>query len=206
MGPARRRGHDNWHGGWRVVRPVLRCRGCPIQQVQTFLERWFAAAHRRVDGPGQVAQQKALADTTTLTKVLETAPYQAPSMRELVTNALLLTILCVVYHDEHNLPTGRAELFQHCVRVLLDVWRRSKYEHSAAPLAPFKSDAAQGVLARLAWWMHQEVWVSASQFPGVSGRQLRSAAGFCQTPRDADRQQLVAGSRTVVAQKIDSVL
>jgi formylglycine-generating enzyme required for sulfatase activity len=130
--------------------------GLSNPQVQTFLERWFAAAHRRVDGPGQVAQQKALADTTTLTKVLETAPYQAPSMRELVTNPLLLTILCVVYHEEHNLPTGRAELYQHCVRVLLDVWRRSKYEDSAALPTPFNSDAAQGVLARLAWWMHQE--------------------------------------------------
>ncbi|MFM8479269.1 MAG: NACHT domain-containing protein, partial [Planctomycetaceae bacterium] len=130
--------------------------GLSNPQVKTFLERWFAAAHRRVDGPGQVAQQKALADTTTLTKVLDTAPYQSPSMRELVTNPLLLTILCVVYHEEHNLPTGRAELYQHCVRVLLDVWRRSKYEHSAALPAPFNSDAAQGVLARLAWWMHQE--------------------------------------------------
>ena len=130
--------------------------GLSDQQVRIFIERWFAAAHRRVDGPGQVAQQKALADTSTLTKVLETAPFQAPSMREMVTNPLLLTILCVVYHEEHNLPTGRAELYQHCVRVLLDVWRRAKYEHLVQQPAAFNSDAAQAVLARLAWWMHQE--------------------------------------------------
>jgi predicted NACHT family NTPase len=78
--------------------------GLSNDHVKVFIERWFAAAHRRVDGPGQVAQQKALTDTTTLKKVLETAPYQAPSMREMVTNPLLLTILCVVYHEEHNLP------------------------------------------------------------------------------------------------------
>jgi len=130
--------------------------GLSDRQVQIFIERWFAAAHRRVDGPGQAAQQKAVADTTTLTKVLETAPFQAPSMREMVTNPLLLTILCVVFHEEHNLPTGRAELYQHCVRVLLDVWRRAKYGQLAQQPAPFNSDAAQAVLARLAWWMHQE--------------------------------------------------
>ena len=43
-------------------------------------------------------------------------------MRELVTNPLLLTILCIVYHEERNLPTARAELYQHCVRVLLGLW------------------------------------------------------------------------------------
>ena len=80
--------------------------GLSDQQVRIFIERWFAAAHRRVDGPGPEAQRKALADTSTLTKVLESAPFQAPSMREMVTNPLLLTILCVVYHEEHNLPTG----------------------------------------------------------------------------------------------------
>ncbi len=130
--------------------------GLSDEQVRIFIERWFAAAHRRVDGPGQVAQQKAAADTLTLTKVLETTPFQAPSMREMVTNPLLLTILCVVYHEEHNLPTGRAELYQHCVRVLLDLWRRAKYEHSVQQFVPFNSDAAQAVLSRLAWWMHQE--------------------------------------------------
>jgi formylglycine-generating enzyme required for sulfatase activity len=130
--------------------------GLSNPQVRMFIERWFAAAHRRVEGPGQAALQKAAADTTLLSKVLETAPYQAPSMRELVTNPLLLTILCVVFHEEHNLPTGRAELYEHCVRVLLDFWRRSKFEHSAAPPVPFNSDAAQAVLARLAWWMHQK--------------------------------------------------
>ena len=76
--------------------------------------------------------------------------------RSMVTNPLLLTILCVVYHEEHNLPTGRAELYQHCVRVLLDLWRRAKYEHLVQQPAAFSSDAAQNVLARLAWWMHQE--------------------------------------------------
>ncbi|MFM8479162.1 MAG: NACHT domain-containing protein, partial [Planctomycetaceae bacterium] len=129
--------------------------GLSNPQVRIFIERWFAAAHRRVEGPGQAALQKAAADTTLLSKVLDSAPYQAPSMREMVTNPLLLTILCVVFHEEHNLPTGRAELYEHCVRVLLDFWRRSKFEHSGATPIPFNSDAAQAVLARLAWWMHQ---------------------------------------------------
>jgi hypothetical protein len=66
------------------------------------------AAHQRVHGITDKARQKALDDRQSLTAVLKTAPYQAPSMREMVTNPLLLTILCVVYHEEHNLPTARA--------------------------------------------------------------------------------------------------
>jgi hypothetical protein len=67
------------------------------------------AAHQRVHGITDKARQKTLDDRQSLTAVLKTAPYQAPSMREMVTNPLLLTILCVVYHEEHNLPTARAD-------------------------------------------------------------------------------------------------
>ena len=128
--------------------------GLSDDQVKAFVRRWFAAAHQRQLGAGMRATEKADKDSDTLLKVLQTAPYQSPSMREMVTNPLLLTILCVVYHEEHNLPTARAELYQHCVRVLLGLWRQELYE-GQEEVQPFDSDAAQTVLSCLAWWMHE---------------------------------------------------
>jgi len=132
--------------------------GLSDAQVDHFINRWFDAAHQRMLGATDKARQKALADRQSLSAVLKTAPYQAPSMREMVTNPLLLTILCVVYHEEHNLPTARAELYQHCVRVLLGLWRRELFTEAPAgrDFKPFDIEAAQSVLARIAWWLHQQ--------------------------------------------------
>ena len=79
-------------------------------------------------------------------------------IQELCTNPLLLTILCIVFHEERKLPTKRAELYAHCVRVLLEYWRRDLYDESdrGTVLQAYDAEAAQAVLARLAWWLHQE--------------------------------------------------
>ena len=132
--------------------------GLTNQQVRQFINLWFQAAHRRVHGTTTMAAERAEADRRSLAEVLDTAPYQSPSMREMVTNPLLLTILCVVYHEEHSLPTKRAELYQHCVRVLLGLWRKEVFETQLnKPSAqPLNIEAAQAVLGRLAWWMHQQ--------------------------------------------------
>ncbi|MFM9116447.1 MAG: SUMF1/EgtB/PvdO family nonheme iron enzyme, partial [Planctomycetota bacterium] len=88
---------------------------------------------------------------------LAQSEYQLGHVRELCTNPLLLTILCIVFHEERTLPTGRAELYAHCVRVLLKHWRRDLYQDDpAATLKPYDAEAAQHVLARVAWWLHQE--------------------------------------------------
>ena len=95
-------------------------------------------------------------------------------MRELCTNPLLLTILCIVFHEERKLPTGRAELYAHCVRVLLEYWRQDIYESGTdTKLKGYDADAAQSVLARVAWWMHQQ--------------QDRTAAPVDELAREAER-------------------
>ena len=63
-----------------------------------------------------------------------------------------MTVVCLVYHQEHALPRGRAALYDKCVTVLLESWRKGLYEQRQAE--PFDSRAAQRVLASLAWWMH----------------------------------------------------
>ncbi|MFM9068046.1 MAG: NACHT domain-containing protein, partial [Planctomycetota bacterium] len=126
-------------------------------QVQRFVTDWFAAAYGKMLGAGPATTEKAAATSRQLQHILAQSEYQLGHVRELCTNPLLLTILCIVFHEERTLPTGRAELYAHCVRVLLKHWRRDLYQDDpAATLKPYDAEAAQHVLARVAWWLHQE--------------------------------------------------
>ncbi len=118
-------------------------------QVERFIHDWFHAAYGKMHGAGHTAVELAEVDCGQLLKILVLPEYHLGRMRELATNPLLLTILCIVFHQERRLPTGRAELYAHCVRVLLEHWRRGLY-------ATYDAKAAQSVLARIAWWMHQQ--------------------------------------------------
>ncbi len=127
------------------------------KQIQRFVRDWFGAAYGKLLGPGRRAKARAQADSHELLDILARPAYQAGHIRELCTNPLLLTILCIVFHEERKLPTGRAELYAHCVRVLLEYWRRDLYAAELGTgLKPYDAEAAQAVLARVAWWMHQQ--------------------------------------------------
>jgi formylglycine-generating enzyme required for sulfatase activity len=127
------------------------------EQVKRFVTDWFAAAYGKMLGAGPAAADKAAATSRDLQRILNQSEYQLGHVRELCTNPLLLTILCIVFHEERKLPTGRAELYAHCVRVLLEHWRRDLYQADpAAILKPYDWEAAQYVLARVAWWLHQQ--------------------------------------------------
>ena len=107
--------------------------------------------------PRSAGRHAAQSDSDELLDILARPDYQAGHIRELCTNPLLLTILCIVFHEERKLPTGRAELYAHCVRVLLEYWRRNIYKSDlGTQLNAYDAEAAQAVLARVAWWMHQE--------------------------------------------------
>ena len=136
------------------------------EDVKEFVPKWFGVAQSKLHGPGDVAERKANADSQQLLDILARPAYRTTSIREIVSNPLLLTILCVVFHEERNLPYGRAELYEHCVKVLLQHWRRAVYEKQseageangdqANTFQRFDADAAQKVLAQLAWWLHQQ--------------------------------------------------
>ena len=117
--------------------------------MQRFVRDWFGAAYRKLHGRGPRADARAQADSDELLDILARPAYQAGHIRELCTNPLLLTILCIVFHEERKLPTGRAELYAHCVRVLLEYWRRDIYKSDlGTQLKAYDAEAAQAVLAR----------------------------------------------------------
>ncbi|MFM9115395.1 MAG: SUMF1/EgtB/PvdO family nonheme iron enzyme, partial [Planctomycetota bacterium] len=133
------------------VKPLSKTR------IEQFVTQWFQAAHRRIDGDTQQSLENATSDRTQLFEVLQTAPYQAPSMLAMVANPMLLTIVCIVFKRDHNLPTARAELYKQCLTVLLESWRAEKFRGTRQRFEKqFDVSAARTVLAKLAWWMHQE--------------------------------------------------
>ena len=146
-------------------------------QVQRFVRDWFAAAYGKLLGPGPRAATRAQADSDELLEILARPAYQTGHLRELCTNPLLLTILCIVFHEERKLPTGRAELYAHCVRVLLEYWRRDLYRSElGTELQPYDAEAAQAVLARVGWWMHQEQYRTAAPLDELAAEASRGLA------------------------------
>ena len=121
-------------------------------QVREFVEHWYGAVFRRLHGEGAEVAEKAAAEIKSLLDILAQPDYRIGRLRELPANPLMLTILCVVHHENHNLPRRRADLYARCVRVLVEHWRQAVRE--AAGIAPFEPKAAESVLGSVAWWLH----------------------------------------------------
>lgn len=149
------------------VRPLDR------PQIERFVRDWFAAAYRRLQQSPAVAAER----SEKLFDLLRRPAYQAGHLSELSANPLLLTILCLVFHDSQTLPTNRAELYDQCVRVLLQYWRRAVYETGQGKtVEPYDADAAQAVLARLAWWLHGEAERTAAPLADLAEEAERGLA------------------------------
>jgi predicted NACHT family NTPase len=75
------------------------------KQIADFSGKWFSSKN----------------DPIKAERFLEKLKEDAP-IRELATNPLLLTLLCLVFEDFGSFPTNRAELYQTGVDVLLKKW------------------------------------------------------------------------------------
>jgi len=67
---------------------------------------------------------------------------QAGHIRELCSNPLLLTILCIVFHEKRKLPRGGPS----CTPLrplLLEYWRRDIYKSTGTKLEAYDAKAAQ---------------------------------------------------------------
>ncbi|MBS0205591.1 MAG: NACHT domain-containing protein, partial [Planctomycetes bacterium] len=143
------------------------------EQVRRFVQDWFGAAYTLLKKP-----ELASLRTSKLLEVLARPEYQTQKLRELCTNPLMLTILCIVFHDQQqDLPRDRAALYEECVGVLLQHWRREVYElELGRAVPPFDADAAQSVLARVAWWMHGEQNRTAATMEDLAAEAQRGLA------------------------------
>jgi len=125
----------------------------PLDDAQsgTFVHSWFRAAYQAIGLDRNAAQEK----SRSLAALLHEPSYRVGRMPELRSNPLLLTVLCLVYHEDSSLPRSRVRLYERCVKVLLETWRQQVYTQLGKG-RPYSPDAARQVLASVAWWMHEQ--------------------------------------------------
>ncbi|OKH52868.1 hypothetical protein NIES2101_13400 [Calothrix sp. HK-06] len=75
------------------------------EQIESFSKKWFTAKE----------------DTVKATKFVEKLQEDKP-IRELATNPLLLTLLCLVFEESAEFPKNRSELYKEGLDVLLKKW------------------------------------------------------------------------------------
>ncbi|MCY2964460.1 MAG: SUMF1/EgtB/PvdO family nonheme iron enzyme, partial [Planctomycetota bacterium] len=152
------------------------------EQVEKFVRDWFRSAYSQMPTPGENSAEKAQAEAGQLLKILSLPAYQTGRIQELTTNPLLLTILCMVFDEQHDLPTGRAELYAHCVQVMLQHWRKDLYSAERdLKLTPYDAEGAQAVLARVAWWLQQEQNRNEAPLEELAAEATRGLAGVAES-------------------------
>ena len=124
------------------------------QQVTEFVDHWYRAVCRRIHGTGKATEERATGLIRSLMELLQQPEYRIGRMRELPANPLMLTILCMVHHQDRNLPRRRADLYAKCVRVLVEHWRKEMRD--LQQVSSFDPEAAEGILSSVAWWLHEK--------------------------------------------------
>ena len=139
-------GDKVWLGGSFLhldVRPL------DNQQVDDFVRLWFQEAHRCLPkGNPLQAEQEA----SKLLGNLQQNRHANQQIKVLVGNPLLLTLLCVVVLQKHEIPRRRVEFYRHCLEVLLYRWRYLQEVEEP----PLSLEMALSVLRRMAWEMHTQ--------------------------------------------------
>lgn len=102
------------------------------EQVNLFINRWFKYLY-----PGEIGS----GGKTAQTMIGEIRVH--PAINQLVDNPLMLTAICILYHDEKELPGQRAELYKKFIDNML--YRRFK-----------ESEKVYTFLKILAYEMHQK--------------------------------------------------
>ena len=122
------------------------------EQVAAFVDHWYRAVCHKLHGPGETIEERAAGEVRSLMDLLQQPEYRIGRLCELPANPLMLTILCVVHHQDRNLPRRRADLYAKCVRVLVEHWRKEMRE--LQEVSGFDPEAAEGVLSTVGWWLH----------------------------------------------------
>jgi hypothetical protein len=120
-----------WEGGLDAFR-VLEVLDFSDQQVRHFVQYWFV-------------------DNSTLREDLLATLDRNARMRSLAANPLLLSLICIVFERDLELPERRAELYNRCVEVLLKEWDSHR---GITRFSQFTTDRKRDLLEEVAWHFH----------------------------------------------------
>ncbi|MBI5651490.1 MAG: SUMF1/EgtB/PvdO family nonheme iron enzyme [Chloroflexi bacterium] len=87
------------------------------EQIANFIRGWYAAVVQVSGMNAALAESKANALI---------AACKMPHLAELAPRPLLLTLMATLHTSRGKLPDDRAELYEDCVRLLLDFWQQNK--------------------------------------------------------------------------------
>jgi predicted NACHT family NTPase len=111
------------------------------EQIQEFADKWFLVKEpASVDDEGK----------STVGKLFWKALQEREPVKELATNPLLLTLLCLEFENSAEFPKGRAELYDRGLYWLLSKWdgqRRIQRESAYGKLSPKRKESLLGQLA-----------------------------------------------------------
>ncbi|MCG8422965.1 MAG: SUMF1/EgtB/PvdO family nonheme iron enzyme [Proteobacteria bacterium] len=136
-------------------------------QIEQLVTCWFRAAEQSLDKQGDLDRARELGERKgkSLATRLQKAEYKARRIRELSTNPMLLTLLCVVVMKKYDIPRRRVDFFRECLDILLTQWTRHRspagVEQSIRPDSDedrplLSSTDAMALLMPVAWTMHRE--------------------------------------------------
>lgn len=167
------------------VRPLSR------EQAGDFIRKWYAAVEAAAaSDPAWRGEPHLAAKAEELVTQLGAADFRTARLVEMTRNPLLLTNLCLVHYDRGQLPRGRARLYEECVDVLLERWRK---EAGGLPVT-VTTENGRRVLQPAALWLHskkERTLASAGELepelaPALEAVQWKgsSARQFLKTVRD----------------------
>jgi len=166
----------------------LHLRPLTPEQSEQFIRNWYKVVTLS-QTPGPAALDVAAAEADKLIRRLREPDYRSARMAEMTRNPLLLANLCLVHYDRKGiLPQGRHELYDECIQVLLELWRRDK-----KLAVRVSARTGRELLGPVALWLHGqegrtraslaelapvlEPAIAKAQWPG-------DAAGFLRAVRD----------------------
>ncbi|NET67314.1 MAG: tetratricopeptide repeat protein [Moorea sp. SIO1G6] len=123
------------------------------EQVERFLDRWCLAVEKaqRPDASKHYWQQEADHQS----RELKEAIAASEGVKRMTGNPLLLTILALIHRNGSRLPNQRVKLYELAVQTLTEDWQLSK-KLPGVETVVLKESQVMGLLAPLAYWMHEQ--------------------------------------------------
>jgi NACHT domain/Calcineurin-like phosphoesterase len=146
----------------------LHLRPLTLKQSEEFVRRWFSIVEGALAVDPELGRRMGEDEATALLEAMQ-AGFGNQRVAMLTRNPLLLTTICLVHRDRGKLPQRRVELYDECVRILLESWREAKDLPVSMPAV-----AALRVLQPVALWLHE-----------VQGRQKATAQALAPVIEEA---------------------
>lgn len=117
--------------GWRsLLRANIPCfiiRSLSTKEIERMVKLWYnavitAPCYTHLQKPNEDALERAREQASQQAYAILTVLRGNSRLLDIATTPLMLSLMCLVYYQRHDLPEKRLELYEECTRVLLSDW------------------------------------------------------------------------------------